>query len=118
MTEFYLEMLGFTLAAILAWVSKTAHRKWGLEIEARHREALQSAIMTGARLALAGKLDAEAAIRLILQHVQASVPDAVIALQPSPAVLENLARAKLQEAAQIVGIDRQTADALRRVVGQ
>lgn len=108
-----MDLLGVLLAGVIAWASNTARRRWGLAIEANHREALQSAIMTGARLALAGKLDAQAAIALILSHVQASVPDAVGALKPSTDVLTNLARAKLQEAAQVSG-QAALAEALRR----
>lgn len=74
------------------------------------------AIRSPPGMALAGKLDTAAAIQLILTHVSANVPDAVIALQPSTEVLENLARAKLQEAAQVVTPDR-LADAQRQATG-
>ncbi|MBD9528366.1 hypothetical protein IB235_16235 [Paracoccus sp. PAR01] len=112
-TPSIIELLGAFLTAAIALAARTARQKWGIEIEAKHREALQSAILTGARLAIAGRLDTAAAIQLILKHVSVSVPDAVTALQPSAEVLENLARAKLQEAAQIVGTDKLT-DAMRK----
>lgn len=108
-----IEVLGLVLTALLAWVATRLRAKWGIDIEAKHRAALHSAILSGARLALEGKLTGASAIRLILSHVQASVPDAVIALQPPCEVLENLARAKLQEAAQVAGTDWLT-EALKR----
>lgn len=110
-----LEIISIVLASILAWVANVARRKWGIDVEARHRDALHSALLTGARLALERKLDLKAAIGLILGHAQASVPDAIAALKPSARVLEDLAQSKLREAAQVVGDDR-LAEALRSVL--
>lgn len=63
LTDLYLELLGSALALILAWASNTARKKWGIENAVKHRDALHSAVMTGARLAVAGRLDAAAALR-------------------------------------------------------
>lgn len=109
------EILGVLLTGIIAWAAAMAREKWGVDIEARHRAALQSALMSGARLALDRKLDAKAALDLILSYARASVPDAIRVLNPPAQVLEDLARAKLQEAAQVVGDDR-LAEALRRAL--
>lgn len=108
-----LELIGVALTGVITWAAARLRSKWGIDIEARHREALHAALMTGARLAIDRKLDLQAAVQLTIAHVTGSVPDAVARLQPSRAVLENLARAKLQEAAQVVGSDRLT-EALRR----
>lgn len=110
-----IELFGVALAALLGWAANTARKRWGIEIEAKHREALQSAILNGARMALEGNLTGQAAIRLILSHVQASVPGAVTALQPTKTVLENLAKAKLQEAAQVIGTDK-LSEAMRKAL--
>lgn len=112
-----LEIINILLAGLVAWVANVARKKWGVDIEARHREALQSALLTGARLALDRKLDARAGLQLILSYVRASVPDAILALNPSAKVLEDLAQAKLQEAAQVVGDDR-LLEALRQALKQ
>ncbi len=110
-----LEIINILLACVVGWVANVARKKWGVDIEARHREALQSALMTGARLALDRKLDAMAGLQLILSYVHESVPDAIKALKPPVRVLEDLARAKLQEAAQVVGDDR-LSEALRKAM--
>lgn len=110
-----IDLIGVGLAALIGWAANTARKRWGIEIEAKHREAPQSAILNGARLALEGKLTGASAIQLILSHVQASVPGAVIALQPSREVLENLAKAKLQEAAQVIGSDK-LSEAMREAL--
>lgn len=76
-----LEMLGLALTGIIAWGAAKARAKGGIDIEARHREALHSALMTGAHLALSGNLSRDAAVQLVLSHVRASVQDALRALR-------------------------------------
>ena len=105
-----LEILGLALTGIIGWAAAKARQKWGIDIEASHREALQSALMTGARMAAAGNLSFDAAIRIILEHVHNSVPDALAALTPSDGTLRNLAEAKLAEAQ--VEITGRAVDAL------
>lgn len=93
-----LELVGGALAALLSWAAMAARAKWSIDIEARHREALHSALMTGARMALDRALSQASAADLAVGYARASVPGAIKALRPSPDVLVNLARAKLQEA--------------------
>lgn len=94
----FLELLGALVAALISWAAVAVQRKWGLDIEARHREALHSALMTGARMALDRALSPQSAAELAVAYARESVPDAMRKLQPSPEVLANLARAKLAEA--------------------
>ena len=108
-----LEIISILLASLIGWAANTARRKWGIDIEARHREALQSALLNGARLALERGFGGQAAVAEILKHVQISVPDAVIALDARKEVLGNLAQAKLREVAQGAGMD-QLSEALKR----
>lgn len=114
------ELIGLALTWLIGWAASRARQKWGIEIEARHREALQSALLNGARLALNRQLTGKAAIDLVLTYIRASVPDAIGALKASPEVLTDLARAKLEQAAaekarDLTGaaVDK-LADALRR----
>lgn len=97
-TPHAMEIMGLVVTAAIGWAATAARKKWGIEIEAKHREALHSAIMTGAQMALGRKLTTVAAVDLILGYAQASVPDALKALRPDRAVLTNIARAKLREA--------------------
>lgn len=92
-----LEAIGALITLLLGWLTMQARTRWGIEIEARHREALHSAMMTGAQLALDGDLSGDAAKRLVLDYVRASVPDAIRWLAASDGILMRMAEAKLGE---------------------
>lgn len=94
-----LEIFALILAAVLTWAAAKAKAKFGIDIEARHRDALHSAIMTGVRLALANGMSKEAVVTAALDHARLSVPDAINALGAGKTVLINIAEAKMQEAA-------------------
>ena len=95
-----IDLIGLALTGIIGWAAAAARRKWGIEIEARYREALHSALMTGAQLAMKHELTGKAAIDLVLRYIKQSVPDAIGNLKPSPDVLTDLAKAKLEQVAQ------------------
>lgn len=94
-----LEIFALILAAVLTWAAAKAKAKFGIDIEARHRDALHSAIMTGVRLALAKGMDGPSVVTAALDHARLSVPDAINALGAGKTVLINIAEAKMQEAA-------------------
>ena len=58
------------------------------------------ALLTGAQLAMKHDLTGKAAIDLVLRYIKQSVPDAIGNLKPSPDVLTDLAKAKLEQVAQ------------------
>lgn len=93
-----LEIFALILAAVLTWAAAKAKAKFGIDIEARHRDALHSAIMTGVRLALAKGMGGQAVVTAALDHARMSVPDAINALGAGKTVLINIAEAKMQEA--------------------
>lgn len=93
------ELIGMAATAIVGNVAIVARRRFNIDMQARHREALHSALTTGAQLAIDRKLTSQAAINLILAYARQSVPDAIKALKPGADILENLARAKLAKAA-------------------
>lgn len=97
-TPLLIDLLAIVLMAALTWAAAWGKRKFGIDIEAKHRDALHSALMTGARLAAARQLTGPGALQLIMDYVRKSVPDALAALAPSQAVLTDLADAKLQDA--------------------
>ena len=93
-------LFGTVLTIILNQAAKVARERWGVEIEARHREALQSAVMSGLQAALLKGLAGRAAVDAALDHVAVSVPDALVKLAPSRDVLVSIAEAKLRQIAQ------------------
>lgn len=93
-----LELTGIALGGVLLRASLVAKKRWGIDIEARHREALHSALMSGVRAALAKGLSGQAAIQAAVDHATSSVPDAMRGLNPTMEVLGNIAAAKLREA--------------------
>lgn len=92
------------VTGLLTWVSVWLKARFQIEIEARHREALHSALETGVtrvldKLATLPQVrEADAAIREVVVYAQGSVPDAIKALAPSTAQLRNMAVAKAKEA--------------------
>jgi hypothetical protein len=104
-----LTALSAILTTVLVRGSGLIQERWGIEIEARHREALHSALMSGVRAALEQGDDPNSAITSAIAHAVRSVPDAITALEPSPDVLSSIAKAKLREVvgftAEMVGAD-------------
>lgn len=95
-----LELLGVLLTGVIGWAAAAARKKWGIDIEARYREALHSALLTGAQLALKHELTGKEAVNLILRYVVSSVPDAIKGLGASHEIMTDLAKAKLEQVAQ------------------
>jgi len=89
-----LELIAALATAIIGWLAAQVKARWGLEIEARHREALHSALMTGVMHALSEGVQGRAAIaKATVDYVHTSVPDALAALKPQPDQLTDMAEA-------------------------
>lgn len=97
LAPYLLELIAAALTPLIAWLALRAHRHFGIEIEARDREALHSALMSGIRWALGRNLSGQAAVSAAVDYAARSVPDALGRLHPSPDVLHDLASAKLRE---------------------
>lgn len=104
-----LEIVASALTALIAWAALRARAHWGIEIEARDREALHSALMSGIRWALGRGLSGQAAISAAVEYAGRSVPDALTRIRPPHDVLHDLASAKLREIVErqplYVGVD-------------
>ena len=89
--------LSVFLTLIIGLAANKAKVKFGLDIEARHREALHSALMSGAEAAFERGAGAgrDALIDEAIGYAQQSVPDAIGGLNPAKTVLRDLAGAKL-----------------------
>ncbi|WP_353429173.1 hypothetical protein [Paracoccus denitrificans] len=115
-----LELIGLAITAIIGWGVRQASKRWGIEIQASHREALHWALYTAAQLAIKHELTGKAAVDLVLEYARRSVPDAIGNLKPSAEVLTDLALAKLEQVAAekakdaATGAVDQLAEALRR----
>ncbi|AHD00477.1 hypothetical protein [Leisingera methylohalidivorans] len=92
--------LSVFLSAMIAAAAHKANQRWGLDIEARHREALHSAIMSGIKAAIEEGPEeaADVLISSAVGYAKASVPDAIARLSAGDPVLQRLARGKLIEA--------------------
>ncbi|MFD1914131.1 hypothetical protein [Halodurantibacterium flavum] len=92
-----MELIGALATMVLVWLTAEIRRRWGIEIEARHREALHSALMTGIRAALFRGLTGPDVVQAAIEYAGESVPDALRRLRPAPHVLNDLTSAKLRE---------------------
>ncbi len=97
LTPSLLDLAGVVLTALIGFATVRFQHWTGIQIEARHREALHSAIMTAARVAVARGLTREVAAEFVSSYVRASVPDALKRLSPSVETMDALVRSKLLE---------------------
>ena len=100
-----LQLIAAALAMVLLRAAEAARHRWGIEIEARHREALHAALMTGISAALARGLKGTAAVDAATVYARQSVPDAIAALRPDAVLMRNLATAKLRQSSPFIGVD-------------
>lgn len=92
-----LQAIGAILGVLLMRAANTARARWGIEIEARHREALQSALMTGISAALSRGLRGQEAITAAIDHAtKAGAPDAIAFFDLDLDDLTRIAESKLQ----------------------
>lgn len=91
------QLASLALAAWIARVAAFAKARWGIEIEARHREALHSALLTGAAAVVTRQMTWDTAKSAVKAYARRSVPDALAALRPDPQVLDDLIESKLRE---------------------
>lgn len=92
---YLMTLLAAIVTAAIAWASKKLNDWTGIQIEAKHREALQSALLNGARAAIARNLPQgvnidvkSVALKEGIDFVLKSVPDAVAYFGLTPADIE------------------------------
>lgn len=85
------------ITGFIGWGASMIKSRFGIEVEARHREALQSALLNGAKLAIGKGLTGPAAVAIAVDYARTSVPDAVKVLKPKLNKLDEIAEAKIQE---------------------
>lgn len=103
-TEMLVGAVSVLVSAFLGWIATKINAKTGIDIEARHREALQTALVNAAGLAIAklgGKVTGIAfdvrspAIRHGVEYVARAVPDAVAKFGLGPDRLAEMLVAKI-----------------------
>lgn len=103
---YLLVIVSVMATAIVGWLAELLRRKFSLDIEASHREALQTALTNGAGLllgklggALAGrKLDLKSIVLAeAVNYVLRSVPDAVRHFGVTPEAIAEKLEAKLSQ---------------------
>ena len=103
------DLIGIGIAALIAYLATLLRTKFGIEIEARHREALHSAAVTGVNMALGqlgGKVEGltidvkNKIIADAMTYVIKSVPDAIkfFELDQKADALRDILKAKLASA--------------------
>ena len=100
-----LELLALVLTIAIAFAAAQLRAWTGIEIAAKHREALHEAVMSGVLSASKhGMATGTETFRAhVLAHVRASVPDALAYLDPLPDVLQNIVERKAREALAKIG---------------
>jgi hypothetical protein len=101
-----LTLFGAILTYVITRAAGAFQMATGIEVEAKHREALHSAILTGVRSAVqhGPKKGMEDIKALAIAHVRQSVPDAVAALVPGDSVLDRLVeRYAMQQLDRVLG---------------
>lgn len=93
------EAISIVVGAAILYVANLIRQKTGLEVEARHREALHSALMSGVMAGLRAGPDAarDVLIDRAVAYAKSSVPDAIRKLGPKDFVLRQLAEAKVND---------------------
>lgn len=95
---YLIDAIAIVLTLAITHMGNLLRVRWGIEIEAAHRDALHAALMSGIRTALAEGLQGDGAINAAVAHARVSVPDAIAALSPAAGVLRTIATAKLTAA--------------------
>ncbi len=93
-----LQLIAAVLGMVLLRAANVARERWGIEIEARHREALHSALMTGITAALGKGLRGKEAVGQAVHHVlRDGAPAAVEFFGLDAPALEYMVEAKLNQ---------------------
>ena len=88
-------LVEFAITALIGWLMLYLPAPLRLYVEKNHREALHSALRTGAQRVLEGNFDTDQAVHEIVAYVQGSVPDAIGHFRPTISQLRDMALAKL-----------------------
>ena len=89
----FMGLLGTILTVIIGAAAKAFRAYTGIQIEAKHRQALHEAMMSGVEAAIThGAGEGMRTIKqLAIAHAYRSVPDAMRALVPGDTVLDTIA---------------------------
>jgi hypothetical protein len=109
--EFVVALMPYVVAAVgaiisicVALITKYVHDKFGIDIEAKHRDALHSALLTGTTAALSHLGDRVGAIPIDVRkevvrdavlYAEQSVPDALKHFNITPEILAEMIQSKI-----------------------
>ncbi|MGR3593118.1 MAG: hypothetical protein ACU0B9_07385 [Limimaricola soesokkakensis] len=97
LTPLLIDLFALLLTIVIGWLGVQANRYLGVQVEARHREALHKALMSGVMRAAELGWDRDAIADEALAYARQSVPDAIRALDAPDSVLRQLAEAKIRQ---------------------
>ena len=90
-------LFGFALTYIINSAADTLKAKTGIEIEAKHRDAIHSAAMSAVNVALHEGLSPEEMLERGTAYMKRSVPDAIRHFTPSDEQLRAMVKAKAEQ---------------------
>lgn len=108
-----LNLAGVVITFLVAWLTARITKLTGIQIEGKHREALQSALENGVNYGLnqlgrfTGSYDIDVKNKIVaegIRYVQRSVPDALAHFNLTPERLKELLEAKLPKQATVLNV--------------
>jgi hypothetical protein len=102
--EIVLAVVGVAIAALVGWIAAVLKRKLGFEIEANHREALQTALTMGAGWVLSQAHKAAATTEIDvhnaylkegIEYVATATPEALLHFNLTPEAIAQKLSAKI-----------------------
>ena len=108
MEDLILQIAAAIITSLIGYIALWVRRRFGIEIEARHREALHSAILSGVEAALrkGPRAALEHVVDEAVEHAKSSVPDAIRYLAPRANVLRTIAQRYAQTSLGGLGVER------------
>lgn len=123
MEDLILQVAAALITALLGYIGMWVRARFGVEISAKHRDALHSALMTGVETAV--RRNPAAGVREVMddaiEYARESVPDALKALAPSNPILRTIAERYANKAfdrlQQATALQEQAAESHARRLG-
>lgn len=85
------------ITGFIGWGAALVKRKFGIEVEAKHRQALHDALLNGAKLAIGRGLTGPAAVGVAVNYAHNMSPGIIKYFGAKAGQLDEIAESKIQE---------------------